>query len=1242
MKFKRQEILGKQKPEAKEVNGLVKTFKSLKSLVIAIALVAALSMMLLHISGSEDLSNNYPQRSALLQNEGKGFSSLQATYVLIYDVNGGLKDSINPRVRFDESQNAYSLEKFRIPQHRNLEGQNVVFIGWSQQRDTKIYMKNDQLPLLIDHIAISEGQTTVYAIWGFDSNKDGVADVLQATYNLHYDVNGGIIGSGPERQQALLPNPAQVLSKSPRPERKEVNGQKVKFIGWSLVADTKIYSKDDALPLYHTTVEISNSDVKVYALWGYDSDNNNIADVKQKKYNVIYNVGCGITGSGPIAERNLLSSHNHVLLNQPQPLHETMDGVAIAFIGWSEERYTKKFGKDDEMPLLLTNVEILDDDLAVFAVWGYDSDSDGVADIYQEKYDIIYNINGGNSGSEPVYAKKLLAHDDFPLDFEVLPSHQPINGQEVVFIGWSLQRESKIFTKDDEQPNIITTVDVGGSDVMVYAVWGLDSDNDGQADVMQDKYVLTYDLNGGDSDSGPQKEFNILPTADYRLLETPHPLHADVDGKSVLFIGWSNQRSTKIYSRYDEAPWTMSAVEISNSDVTVYAVWSYDECGCGVADVLENKFHLKYDNNGGIENSGPNSEMYLFTHEKHELIQNPVPLHQRVAGKSVLFIGWTLEKTEKIFEKDDDKPKLVTDLYIVDGDVTVYAAWAYDSDGDGVADILENKYTLIYNINGGLTENQVPWEHGLLWTKDYVLNNKDIPQHRDVANQKVVFIGWSATIDRHYYGKDDDLPNIITQVDIINEDVTVYALWGFDSNDNGIADILEPKLKVIYNINGGMVNSGPENERNILADPQHLLKENPRPLHDAVNGSPVVFVGWSSQHDNKIYSKEDSLPLTIKEIALSDKNEVVYAVWGYDSDNNGIADVKQDKYNLIYDLNGGISGSAPAVEINILANTNCELQMTTKPTYHLLDGQKVVFVGWSLQRSFQIYTKDDILPQLISTVSMKHEDVRVYAVWGFDSNNDGIADILQEKYTLHYNVNGGIMNTGPWRELNLLAQKNHELLMAPKPQHQELEEQRVIFAGWSSEPDITIYKAGDGLPSLITHIDISDANQVVYAVWAYDVDGEGTPDYLQKRFNIYYDLNGGIEDTAPPEINDLLPSKKVYHLSAIRPQHEMVDNSPVLFVGWSLEAKEQIFTADDVVSGLIEDVIIDKQNITVYAVWGYDRNGDGIADAMEKSILNLDKRIQERLSLSFWELTLVALPVALLLILQRRKKAQIQ
>lgn len=109
-----------------------------------------------------------------------------------------------------------------------------------------------------------------------------------------------------------------------------------------------------------------------------------------------------------------------------------------------------------------------------------------------------------------------------------------------------------------------------------------------QLEKLQTAYMLVYDVNGGNTD-GPSTEMNLLP-GEHPLNTAVKPTHSDTGGKAVVFIGWTRDKDTVIHAKDSptfDASKLLRSVTIVGKNVSVYALWGYDENGNGVPDVIE-------------------------------------------------------------------------------------------------------------------------------------------------------------------------------------------------------------------------------------------------------------------------------------------------------------------------------------------------------------------------------------------------------------------------------------------------------------------------------------------------------------------------------------------------------------------------------------------------------------------------------------------------------------------------------
>lgn len=236
----------------------------------------------------------------------------------------------------------------------------------------------------------------------------------------------------------------------------------------------------------------------------------------------------------------------------------------------------------------------------------------------------------------------------------------------------------------------------------------------------------------------------------------------------------------------------------------------------GTITVSSKNLHiLTYDPNGG--SGGPGTEL-LDTQTGYTLKQSPVPTHDQQDGVDVLFIGWTANTTgDKIYTASDTAPTTVATVDI-NGDTTVYAAWGVDTNGDGVPDVNETgKYKLILrrkragerHLAGGSAHRQRHLCQGQYgcpgrWKR---------PQpHGTTTSDKGTarFVGWSKTQIDRILSQGDTMPaGVVEQVTFTDSSITVYAVWGWDTDNDGKPDITQnPSITSSAGKNGSIAPEG--------------------------------------------------------------------------------------------------------------------------------------------------------------------------------------------------------------------------------------------------------------------------------------------------------------------------------------------------------------------------------------------------------------------------------------------------
>ena len=292
---------------------------------------------------------------------------------------------------------------------------------------------------------------------------------------------------------------------------------------------------------------------------------------------------------------------------------------------------------------------------------------------------------------------------------------------------------------------------------------------------------------------------------------------------------------------------------------------------------------------------------------------------------------------------------------------------------------------------------------------------------------------------------------------------------------------LETNVTLTYDANGG------EGAPAAVTVPQQdgYVLDTTAPTHADVNGVKVVFVGWSETDDDTIYTLKQQLPALVSQVDLR-ADKVVYAVYGTDTDGNGKADAAEtDFFTLTYDANGG--ANAPAA-VTVKAQKGYALDQKTVPTHVDVDGAKVLFLGWSAADNDKIYARGDAKPALI-TASDVLADTTVYAVYGFDQNGDGKADVNQTFITLHYDANGGKTPPASVTVAADDATGEAKFTISKDVPTREAHD----FKGWSTtKTGAVTVKAGETMTA--------KSDVTLYAVWA---------EKPQVTYTLKFDANGG-------------------------------------------------------------------------------------------------------------------------------------
>lgn len=739
-------------------------------------------------------------------------------------------------------------------------------------------------------------------------------------------------------------------------------------------------------------------------------------DPSQRSFTLTYN-GNAVQGSVtnvPSAQSSITGGTQVTLAGGPT--HSAVDGVAVAFIGWTATQNSNIYNINDTAPTTVASSYTVNADTILYAAWGYDTDGDGNPDVTEEKRTVTYNANGGTFGSDETKTETVPAQDRYRLNTtaEFKPTHADDNNKEVAFVGWSETPYSDIYGLDDNYDDSIlaATVDVSSGNKTVYAVWGYDTNGDGKPDVQDESYVITASAGANGSITpltryvlaGTDAEFTITPDTNYAL-DTVTIVKKNIDDTTVETNTYRNDGETEIPGYADgtnSGTLTLSDVQ-SNYAITV--TFASDNDGDGTPDKYDRT--LTYDANGGYfssEDEQAKTETGLNDDQNHKLntTNDFKPTHADQDGHKVLFIGWTTDTSaqNEVYERGDTPPKTSTRLTI-SGDMVVYAVWGLDGDDDSQADVTEDDHhiTATAGDNGSISPEEAYVSDGGSATftitpgADYAVDTITIDA--DEAGEQVLT------------NNGGSLPTGVAEkwasytFSNVTEDHTISVTFGLDEDDNGVPDANEPEAAytLTYHANGGAFDDGKDTLEVKDLSGTYQLRDK-APTHDPVDldgtSVPVLFIGWMTEDNHEtIYSVEDTAPDTVTSVAM-DEDKAVWAAWGYDEDGNGEPDVTETQCTVTARVEGE-GGSIDPTSETVNAGEDVEFTIDAKDGYAL----DTIQVNGKTE-----YTNHDITAPFEGTWTLENvqEAAEVVVTFGEDENDNGVPDDKEEPEEEQYTV----------------------------------------------------------------------------------------------------------------------------------------------------------------------------------------------------------------------------------------------
>ena len=719
---------------------------------------------------------------------------------------------------------------------------------------------------------------------------------------------------------------------------------------------------------------------------------------------------------------------------------------------------------------------------------------------------------------------------------------------------------------------------------------------------------VTYNGNGSNSGTVPTDE------------KSPYVEDAEVTVKGLgdlkrtdaTFIGWSFTQKQGVITAKSDEPTDLKKENDKftiKTDTTLYATWAVDKKGPNgqgdnVPDYLQNG--VTYNGNHSTSGAAPTDDNLYNANTQVEVKDSG-----SLVCTGAAFVGWSFTQKELIKKASDLSSDLKTkgQNFTITQDTTLFAVWGEDKTGpngtpDGKPDYSQDGVT--YYANGGTGD--APTDNSLYNDNDEV-TAKD---KGTLAHTEAVFIGWLFN-SHSLVTKAADVPTGLKQAgDKFNYSSTtnkLYAIWGQDKTGpnggaDGIADYLQKG--VTYDGNENSTGTAPtDNKRYNNNDAVTVLGKN------NLTRDKAAFVGWSfgkksllttkAEHDAVTDLKKENETFTIT------TDTTLFAVWG--KDETGPAGQSDDvpdylQMGVTYNGNGG-TGAAPT-DANRYDNN---ATVTVKGKEQLTRNQ-AVFIGWS----FGVHPLVETSAAQSAITDLKQPggtfaitaDTTLYAVWAVDKTGpsgtpDGKPDYSQDGVTYHAN---GASGTAP-QDANLYN-NGDQVTIKDKG---DLTLNQTVFIGWHTS-SVSVVTTAANVPADMKQpnqqVSYSSALANLYAVWGEDKTGpngqsDNVPDYLQK--GVTYDANGAT-GTVPTDPNRYQDSTMV----TVKDKGNLA-LSGTMFIGWTFQSSDPSRITTEAQADAVKDHLIQpgakfliRNDVTLYAVWADDANGNGIPDYEEVQI----------------------------------------
>lgn len=782
----------------------------------------------------------------------------------------------------------------------------------------------------------------------------------------------------------------------------------------------------------------------------------------------------------------------------------------------------------------------------------------------------------------------------------------------------------------------------GRNVIAFYAVWAADVNRDDLPDYSQTYYVsFWYD------DRGELSPETFRPPVYTRLKwgdevggeERPFPAAGEytlsAGGKNYVLLGWRKEGDV-LAEREEDVPELLRTYTVEPSDdtsgsgeIALYAVWGIDGNGNGVPDWEDRVTVIYADDTMPVSSPLPAAESGLKRGDAAEGSEEELPRKQ-INGTGYRFLGWTTEHCAHRYDNGEGLPVLYCKgaPYCVaggEGEVTLYAVWGKDENGDGLCDWEDAVYRLVFRETeeardvSGLSGLRVGERFALPAVEGYAAGAQ-----RTWGGKRYVFLGWTDVRRSGYlFSEEPDVAlfseEYLLPLGQIAQGFVLYAVWAEDLNGDGKPDYAQA---FALSFSGGGA-EGVVLPKPALAAAGTEIDAKCGPFAEA-DGKNYVFLGWTlcppAAGERYLFSSGrgpelQKFPYTVHAADDADGDGAIcfYAVWGVDENRSGAPD-----YGEVFSVSfvNGAEGTLlladgtwrPSVQDLTLGQ---ELPLAFP--YARLQREEGLFVliGWSLHAGENLFLAASALSQTYTVRAADDGDgdcvIKLYAAWGADKNRDGRYDGEEARYEAVFVSSLG--GTFAPRE-DLLD--GEELLLGGEGVRAERDGVRYLLVGWTAEygehvslgdpfaPLKTFYRAGERYT--VSAADSRDGRIVFYAVWAADNEegaGDGTPDYLQ-TYTVRFVTGGEQIADVRLRVGESVQLRGGLFSAAS-------DGRNYTLLGWSLRGGGTYRSAPPADAAEFSAGVYPLSSahagkdgvVLLYAVWGIDGNANGDPDYAE-------------------------------------------